>query len=773
MRKFTLLIASLFITIGAMAQTPVLHYEDITSRQELSSDDANTIRNLGAMTVIADVEITNTSNPSIVLGAVADYTSESATNGNIWALGIGGNGMRYIVRATDGGWYSRGTVSTSTVKLAYTYNYANNQTTVNYYTEGGTSQGSVTVADAALSTFNGENAKFYIGGVGHTNSNGWYSAFAGTINSVDIYEGVLSQEEIAALCQPELPEGFVATPEEFVNGKVYTFETQRGKMGATAESSNVISTAKTTVADTETDYFKWAVYKSENENYYLYNIGKAMFMGVQSTNNASVPFAATPQGKDLTFKTSSSSTYPIMFSTDNAGVVNHSTSYGEGLITWDSGWSVLTDDGSNHMVVEAGDIDPTVLAAIESAVALYEADNTEAVAALDAAIAKAQTLFGQITIGEGLGQYTSTDPDYMTKYESIIAFRESITATNDPTPAEVEAKTAELEAIIASFQLNLPVAGKYYRILAVKDWNDDARYLGAQNSTAKDGRAEFIATADANSIFYFDGENLVSYTSGNYLVSNSNFAGYNGVQTSGTKFAFHAASNNLVGAYNISFNDGNRWLYCHQSNYTDAGGRGTQNGYCFNIEEVTELPVTVTAAGKATLFAPVALTVPADIKAYTVATNGEWAVLTDIGTTIPAETGVVLEAEEGTYNFAITTTDATAESELEGTVASEYVTVDAYVLGIKDEVVAFYTATTDGQADGTFLNNGHKAYLPKPAGSNIAAYSFRFGEGTTGIEQITENREQGTVIYDLTGRRVETITEPGIYIVNGVKKLVR
>jgi hypothetical protein len=39
----------------------------------------------------------------------------------------------------------------------------------------------------------------------------------------------------------------------------------------------------------------------------------------------------------------------------------------------------------------------------------------------------------------------------------------------------------------------------------------------------------------------------------------------------------------------------------------------------------------------------------------------------------------------------------------------------------------------------------------------------------TGIEKTTVNGEQTTVIYDLTGRRVEK----GIYIVNGKKVIVK
>ena len=783
MRKFTLLIASLFITIGAMAQTAVLHYENITSRQELSSDDANTIRNLGAMTVIADVEITNSSTPSIVLGAAADYTSAATTNGNIWALGIGNNQMRYIVNAASGGWYSRGAVSTSTAKLAYTYNYANNQTTINYYTEGGTSQESVTVTDAALSTFNGENAKFYIGGVEHTNSNGWYSAFAGTINSIDIYQGVLSQDEIAALCQVELPEGFIATPEEFVNNKVYTFTTARGKMGATAESSNVISTAKTTVADTETDYFKWAVYKSENENYYLYNIGKAMFMGVQSTNNTSVPFAATPQGKDLTFKTSSSSTYPIMFSTDNAGVVNHSTSYGEGLITWTGGWSDLTDDGSNHMVVEAGDIDPTVLAAIESAVALYEADNTAAVAELDEAINKAIAM--SAFIGEGVGKYSYTgDGDYQEKFAAIVAFREGITATNTPTPEEVAVKTAELNALLSSFVLNMPENGEYFRVAYDYGGTIGKLYLqGIDSEEIKNNQvsppAKFSSETGAESIWYYYDGVLYSYTAGKCLREDGD---NRGLQSIGTKTtATFSASTRVEGKYNIACAS-----YIHANSngenyFTDHCGTNNCAAHDLILEAVTELPVTVTEAGYATLYAPVALEVADDVKAYTVAINeGGWADLNEITNgVIPAETGVIIAgangeaATDGTYNFAITTSEETLESDLRGSAPATYYTEAGtyYALAQVDGVVGFYK---DQFNNSRFQNNSHKAYLYVAEGSaNVASYSFRFGEGTTGIDEVKGENGNVKTIYDLTGRRVEAITAPGIYVVNGKKVLVK
>lgn len=57
-------------------------------------------------------------------------------------------------------------------------------------------------------------------------------------------------------------------------------------------------------------------------------------------------------------------------------------------------------------------------------------------------------------------------------------------------------------------------------------------------------------------------------------------------------------------------------------------------------------------------------------------------------------------------------------------------------------------------------------------------YAFGYIEGTytfdntTAIEDV-EAEAEGTVIYDLTGRRINEITKAGIYIVNGVKKVIK
>ena len=106
---------------------------------------------------------------------------------------------------------------------------------------------------------------------------------------------------------------------------------------------------------------------------------------------------------------------------------------------------------------------------------------------------------------------------------------------------------------------------------------------------------------------------------------------------------------------------------------------------------------------------------------------------------------------------------------MEGTLKNEYITKEAYVLGKVDGVVGLYKADMAG---GVWLNNANKAYLPATAANGAASYSFRFGEGTTAIENVVVENEV-KAIFDLTGRKVEEITAPGIYIINGKKVLVK
>ena len=209
-----------------------------------------------------------------------------------------------------------------------------------------------------------------------------------------------------------------------------------------------------------------------------------------------------------------------------------------------------------------------------------------------------------------------------------------------------------------------------------------------------------------------------------------------------------------------------------------TGADGTQqyvgtwsgHGGCnTSFPELTAYTVTITDAKAATLTTPFAVSLPEGVTAGYVSgvdTEKQTLEYTDV-TTIPAGESVVLFGEAGTYTFdKVAEADAFGTNYLVGYSEATDIPADqtVYALGNKSNGVAFYTFTGTAYAAG-------KAYLQLPAATQAIGYFNVFGgEGTTGIEAAV-NGEQTVVIYDLSGRRVEKM-EKGIYIVNG-KKVIR
>ena len=332
--------------------------------------------------------------------------------------------------------------------------------------------------------------------------------------------------------------------------------------------------------------------------------------------------------------------------------------------------------------------------------------------------------------------------------------------------------------------INLPNVGSFYRLKnGASSWyaTSDVR-TGETEHSAKLYMKE--DGTQANTIWYV-GENnaLLSYTKGQYLGDMSSDWSFEAVGSTGNATTFVQGA--TIGKMQIKPSNG-RSLYGDQVR-VDAAGEGSNSGnYEWVIEEVTSLPVTITAAGYATFYAPVALTLPAELTAYTVSVNGEWATLNAIeGNVIPANTGVVLgaangeKATEGNYTLTVGgEAPAVVGNDLLGTVAASYVTDAAYVLGYVGEEgkkeVGFYTATKNQQGNTSWLNNGFKAYLPKNQDAPQGTLRFNFGGETTAIESVLNNGvDANAPIYDLSGRRVMNAVKGGIYIQNGKKFIVK
>ena len=376
-------------------------------------------------------------------------------------------------------------------------------------------------------------------------------------------------------------------------------------------------------------------------------------------------------------------------------------------------------------------------------------------------------------IGNGLNQTTS----FTTFAPAYAKANEINTKGETATSAEItSARLALLNACSTfAFSLNKPANGTFIRIHSSAASQAAMPYLSSETSTAKPNRAAYLVGKDgeneAKTIFFYNGNKLLAYETGYYLENISNFAGYKGI-TTGTSIQFSEAANRAAGCYNVKFN-GNRFLYTQVSGsnyFTDAANSAPNdgyNGYNFQMEYVESLPLSVGAAGYATLIAPVALEIPAGVEVYTVAFEDGKAKLTSISDVIPANVGVVVKAAQGTYNFNITTTENVATSALSGVPNTENVASEsaAFILANGKHGVGFYKLSS---ANRTI--HGFRAFYTAPAEAQ-AVSAFLLEDNVTGIEEIETSADKAP-IYDLSGRRVAK-AEKGVYIQNGRKIFVK
>ncbi len=502
--------------------------------------------------------------------------------------------------------------------------------------------------------------------------------------------------------------------------------------------------------------YEWTLKKQSNGNFKLYNAYTDKYVGSIPTtggwagngDDVLITMVDADAAQDYTLAAGNQLGY-VTFKTTQSGI-NADRSYlhmgGSGIVRWEG-----TANASNFTLI-------TNVSSEE--------------AAWDAAITS------KAHVGTAIGYHKSTITSYVDAFNN---------ATDNATKVNAY---KQLESALITERI-APDANKYYTIHNATNTNiylcekyDEAGYFENSNAVY----AQSLAANNVPSLWQFE-PCTVSGKTDLYYIKAANSGNYFSKvywQNNNDRYlSLVDKSNSECGVYDIfdktHVNKDNAVTFVYYTNDDrSSSNRGTARiendkeegklnswngavtGNNFIINEVTEIPVTISAAGVATLNLPFAVTIPEGVKAYTGTKNDNEITLSEITGTIPANTPVIIEGEGKVHQFAIAygnteTNDATG---LKGTLAPVTIADDttAYVLKNGGQGIGLYKI--DSTSDRTIGAN--KAYAATDASENNAPQmlSFNFGN-VTGITAIQGQKNENGTYYDLNGRRV-------LYPVHGI-----
>ena len=412
--------------------------------------------------------------------------------------------------------------------------------------------------------------------------------------------GAFAKDMIAEIAELIESAGYVTTADGFSNNAVYTFLSNRNSeayMMYDGTNDFVASKYKQTglTVGSNVKNCQWAVYKSVEGNYYLYNLGAQKFMGTETAANTGIPFSEKPQTTELKFKKSDVATHPIMISSNGGeGTVNHSAEGGftnnHGIVNWDNDFGHPSDPGNVHRVAIVGELDEATLGTIKELVNVFE--KGDILKEFNELVYSARGYISWMVWGRYDHELYDNPKAVAGEIERIDL---SIGDGEDATIAEIQAAIQEIEAIIAGFNIAEITPGFYYFVNY--DYDDAGEYL-SDDISANGNQRTLTTGVSAKNIFYYDGQALMSYASGfgfEFGICNTSTPGEMnhfefGMAYEPGKYTVKSAqgTSNETPTYSSRYwkNEGNSELgYVKVDAAADASG--------WDIQPVDKLPVTI------------------------------------------------------------------------------------------------------------------------------------------------------------------------------------
>lgn len=541
---------------------------------------------------------------------------------------------------------------------------------------------------------------------------------------------------------------------------------------------------------------EWAFMKADDNHpyhFYVYNKSTDKFrLTFASTDNKTNGLMQTGNGTPIVIGPNEFTEFNNGFTmrlndNDKHAIGDHSgtTKRSDPLVYWSNrgSESELRDQGSIFHVVAAGEL----LDACKTLV-----NNNNKVGSLSTS-AK-QEICGKTVLN-----------DFLAAYNAAIAD---------------ESKYAAVEATNKLYRIQ-PVRGNLYIA-------NTGAYANANGTVSEDEASRRMRTA-ANAAMNADISSVVALEptgkSGVYRIKNLNSGFYWGTtKKSDNEELFMTRETQYAGNYRIGYTESGRpgYLafidneitadYKYLASREDAADKkisnmgvisaygGVEPAILFYMNEATTYPITFKNK-YATTNLPFDVTLPNNVKAYvieSVTKNADTGYrelnLTQINTTVPANTPVILECTNETaptataavtVNFTMpgTVTSYSGNNILSGSTVKRtgFGDVEYYALankplttGATEKTTAFFRVTTkEMPANKVFLLKNNVPAVAE-GGSLALLFNFDGANETTGIVNAKENNaSDSNVYYDLNGRRV-LYPAHGIYVkANGQKVFIK